>query len=123
VTGTVTFKGQPLASGTIVFEVSGARPANGKIVDGQITEVTTYDRDDGAPVGQARIAVFAASSPASGSPAAAPPDPGSAIDLAHNYMDSDAKSLIPEKYNNPATSGLTREIKEGQNTLTIDLTE
>ena len=59
VAGTVRYQGQPLASGTIIFEVAGARPANGTIVDGKIVEVTTYAPQDGAPVGDARIAVFA----------------------------------------------------------------
>jgi hypothetical protein len=126
VTGTVNYKGSPITSGTIIFEVSGARSANGKIVDGQITEVTTYDPHDGVPVGQARIAVFATgagvSSPAE-TPAATPGDPGSAIAFGENYMGAGARSLIPDKYNDPAKSGLTWEIKKGQNTVTLDLTD
>jgi hypothetical protein len=124
VTGTASYKGQPIASGTIIFEVPGARPANGKIVDGKIMEVTTYEPKDGVPVGQARIAVFAtrasAESP-SPAPGGAPSDPGAPIVLDKNYMGGGAKSLIPEKYNNPATSGLAWEIKKGQNTVTLDL--
>ena len=36
VSGTVTFQGEPLLQGTIVFEIPGCRPATGKIVGGQI---------------------------------------------------------------------------------------
>jgi hypothetical protein len=124
VTGTASYKGQPIASGTIIFEVPGARPANGKIVDGKITEVMTYEPKDGVPVGQARIAVFAtgaSSSSPSATPGGAPRDPGAPIVVDKNYMGGGAKSLIPKKYNNPATSGLTAEIKKGQNTVTLDL--
>jgi len=123
VTGSVTYQGQPLQSGTIVFEVSGARPANGKIVAGKIAEVTTYDPDDGVPVGQARIAVFATEPAGSSAPAAAPPDPGGGMPPAEDYMGADARSLIPERYNDPATSGLTWEIKPGDNVVTLELVE
>ena len=40
VTGTVTYKGEPLKQGTITFVPENGRPGNGKIVDGQIVEVT-----------------------------------------------------------------------------------
>jgi hypothetical protein len=122
VTGTVSYNGQPIASGTIIFEVPGARPANGKIVGGQIQEVTTYDPNDGVPVGQAKIAVFATEAPAS-SPAATGGDPGQPIVIDENYMGGGAKPLIPPKYNDPATSGLNWEIKKGKNTVTLDLTD
>jgi len=122
VTGTVSYKGQPIQSGTIIFEVAGARPANGKIEGGQITEVTTHEPNDGAPVGQAKIAVFATEA-AAPSPAATGGDPGQQIVIDENYMGAGAKSLIPPKYSDPATSGLTWEIKKGDNTVTLDLTD
>jgi len=119
VTGTVNYRGQPIKAGTIIFEVPGARPATGKIVDGKITEVTTHDPNDGVPVGTAKIAVSAAQAPQSAAPAAGA-DPGS-YKVGANYMDSGAQSLIPPKYNNTASSGLTAEIKKGENTVTLDL--
>lgn len=120
VSGTVSYQGQPIASGTIIFEVAGARPANGKIVDGKITEVTTYETNDGVPVGQAKIAVFATSAGNAGA-AVTSGDPGSLPAPGQSYMDAGAQSLIPAKYNDPSTSGLDREIKEGENTITLDL--
>ena len=122
VTGTVSYNGQPIASGTIIFEVPGARPANGKIVDGQIQDVTTYEPNDGAPVGQAKIAVFATGA-GGASPAATGADPGQPIAIDENYMGGGATSVIPPKYNDPTTSGLTWEIKKGENTVTLDLTD
>ena len=124
VAGTVRYQGQPLASGTIIFEVAGARPANGTIVDGKIVEVTTYAPQDGAPVGDARIAVFATapdSAAASATPASPAANPGAPIAIGPNYMGGAAKSLIPNKYNDPATSGLTWNIKEGENVLDLEL--
>ena len=123
VSGTVSYQGEPIQNGTIVFEVDGARPATGKIVNGQITDVTTDVKGDGVPVGTAKIAVTATDAPpeaAQETPAAT--DPGTQVDMS-NYMGSGAKSIIPPHFNNPATSGLSFEIAAGDNTVTLDLTE
>lgn len=123
VTGTVSYQGEPIKSGTIVFEVDGARPATGKIVDGRITEVTTEVTGDGVPLGNAKIAVFATDAPqepAGETPAAT--DPGTQADMS-NYMGMGAKSIIPPHFNDPASSGLSAEITKGENTVTLDLTE
>lgn len=41
IAGTVMYDGKPLASGNIVFESSTARPAQGRIVDGNLVELMT----------------------------------------------------------------------------------
>lgn len=124
VAGTVRYNGQPVPAGTIIFEVAGARPAQGKIVDGNIVEVSTYDPQDGVPVGDASIAVFATTagvSPTAANPAANPgANPGAAIVTGQNYMGA-ASSLIPIRYNNPATSQLTCKIDEGENVVELEL--
>jgi hypothetical protein len=123
VSGTVTYKGEPINNGTIVFEVPGARPATGKIVDGQITEVTTLEKGDGVPVGMAKISVTASdASEGSAEPTPGSTDPGAQTDLS-NYMGMGAESIIPSRYNDPASSGLSWEIEKGDNTVTLDLTE
>jgi hypothetical protein len=124
VTGTVSYRGQPIASGSLVFEVSGARPATAKIANGQITEVTTFDLNDGVPIGQARIAVFATEG-GGAPPAAAPPpsDPGAYKAPGADYMGGGAKPLVPPKFNDPSTSGLTWDIKEGKNAIKLELTD
>lgn len=121
VAGTVQYNGQPIASGTLIFEITGARPASGTIVDGKIVEVTTYDPQDGAPVGDARIAVFATAPGSAATPADPAANPGAPIAIGPNYMGGAAKSLIPNKYNDPATSGLTWNIKQGENVLDLEL--
>jgi hypothetical protein len=113
--GRVSYKGIPLARGIIVFEVTGARPASAQIVNGQITEVTTFRPNDGVPVGHAAVAVFAFEPPA---PSAATSKPGEP-----NYMGMDAKSLVPQKYNHPQTSGLNCVIHSGENEVVFDLQE
>jgi hypothetical protein len=116
VTGTVTLDGKPLPKGTITFESVGKRPATGTIVNGQITEVTTYDAGDGAPVGSHKVAISATEAPAS----AVVANPGEAKAPRADYMTG--KSLIPTRYNDPSTSGLSAEIKSGENTVEFKLT-
>src|SRR5262245_15223070 len=88
VRGKVTLDGQPLAKGSITFESSDARPATGTIVNGQIVSVGTYDGDDGAPLGQHKVAISATED--AGTNVAA--NPGEASGRPADYMSG--KSLI-----------------------------
>lgn len=110
ITGSVSYRGKPIKSGSLILEVKNSRTAYGTIVDGRITEVTTFKTGDGAPLGLARIAVFATE----------PEKPSQSDDDANRgYMSG--KSIIPPKYNDPSTSGLTHEITSGENVLTLDM--
>jgi hypothetical protein len=101
VTGTVTYKGTPLAQGTITFTPEEGRVAFGKIKDGKIVEVTTHTLDDGAAKGRNRVSIRSISNP--------------------DDMYAKQVSLIPEKYGDPNTSGLTAELASGTNELSFDL--
>jgi hypothetical protein len=113
VTGTVTYDGKPLKSGTIIFESKGARPATGKIVDGRIVEVTTFQPNDGAPVGEHKVVIQAVED-AGSSKGANPGDPSGTSSMQ-------TRSLIPAAYGDPETSRLTATIKRGENNLTFEL--
>ncbi len=119
--GTVTFEGKPISEGSIIFEVSGARPATGKIKDGKIVDVTTFTPDDGVAVGEAAVAIYAKSGTAATAVAASPD--ANQGKLAKGYMGAGQASLIPERYNNPSTSQLTCVIQPGENELEFDLTK
>jgi hypothetical protein len=106
VRGKVLLDGKPLSKGTIRFESAGNRAATGKIVDGEIVEVTTYSSGDGAPIAKHKIAVWATEEASN--------DPGKA-----NYMAG--KSLIDTSYNNPEHSGLEATIDSGQNIIELRL--
>lgn len=115
VRGTVTLDGQPLAKGSVIFEAANARPATGTIVNGEIVTVGTYDTDDGAPVGQHKVAISATED--AGSAGAA--NPGEASKPGADYMSG--KSLIPAMYNDPNSSGLSADIKPGENKVKFEL--
>ncbi|MCL2623484.1 MAG: hypothetical protein FWD31_07445 [Planctomycetaceae bacterium] len=118
VNGTVTYQGKPLATGTIIFEVDDARPATGKIVDGNIVDVTTFDKNDGVSIGLAKIAIVAREEVEeiiadTGDPSAARRPPA-------NYMGIGGRLILPPHYGNPSTSQLTATIEKGKEN-TIDL--
>lgn len=119
VQGTVRSKGRPVADGQILFEVAGARPAQGRIVDGRIVEVTSYAPGDGAPVGLARIAVFA--TPPSGSTYSISVPVAAAATGTRPGLGR--QPSIPAKYNDLETSGLSQELVAGLNELTLDLND
>ncbi|MEW4455429.1 hypothetical protein AB1L30_22355 [Bremerella sp. JC817] len=118
--GTVTYQGKPLKNGTIIIEVSGNRPAYGQIVDGQIVNVSTFEQNDGVPVGEATIAINSISEPSADSKAGAG---GSSDRPSESGGIVTGKNILPLRYANPATSGLTATISAGDNELSFDLSK
>jgi hypothetical protein len=102
--GTVTLNDKPLASGNIVTLPDAGRGAHGTIRDGRF-ELGTESTSDGAVIGAHRVAV-SANEPGSGSGPEA---------IA-------GKSLVPTRYSSTAASGLTIEVKAGNNTPELKLT-
>ena len=116
VSGTVTIDGQPLEKGSITFEVPGSRTASGEIVNGQIVGVSTYQTGDGAPVGNASVAITSMlETSAVRETPETPNAPGGPSGM------SEYKSLIPAKYGNPKSSGLTATIDKGENVIQLEL--
>jgi hypothetical protein len=103
VRGKVTLDGKPLAMGAVVTLPSGGRGAQGVIKNGEF-ELGTYSSNDGALIGNHRVAVIAQEQGESGPEG----QPG--------------KLLVPQRYTNPMTSELTIEVKPGEvNTPTLEL--
>ncbi|MDR0610454.1 MAG: hypothetical protein LBG58_10125 [Planctomycetaceae bacterium] len=122
VEGTVQYKGKPLEKGTIVFDVTGSTSGNAEIVNGQIVNPTTYRSGDGIPVGNAKIAIYSTKElkKSSGNTNSKYPEghPGN----TDNDGMPETVSLIPEKYNNPQTSGLTCTLEKGKvNTIHLEI--
>ena len=98
VRGQVLLDGEPLPFGNISFQPEAGQPAQGAIgPDGQF-ELVTYGHGDGGTIGKNRVSVTCFDSQ----------DPSRAENGAGEA--TLGKSLIPQKYNNFDTSGLTHEI-------------
>lgn len=115
VSGTVTLKGKPVTKGTIIFESSGNRPSTGKIQDGKIVEVTTFETGDGVPIGSHNVAINITAEASS----AVVANPGETAARDRNYMGG--ASLIPAKFGDPTTSGLKADVVAGENELKFDI--
>jgi len=102
--GKVLLNGQPLATGAVITSSTSGRGAQGVIKNGEFT-LGTFTADDGALVGTHQVAVTANEVRPGSGPESSP-----------------GKSLIPARYNNPATSELIIEVKQGDNNPELSLT-
>jgi hypothetical protein len=95
VKGKVTYKGQPLTQGSVVFEPDGGREANGEIkLDGTF-ELTTFKIGDGAVPGVHRVGVT-----------------GSL---------KGGKSPVPVKYRSPSSSKLEVEVSADKTDYSLNI--
>lgn len=107
--GKVTYKGEPLTMGSVTFIPEGpGKAAAGEIQEDGTYTLTTYSRGDGATIGKHGVMVISERDTSE-----LPAESAEAnVDL----------SLIPEKYSmSPKTSGLTAEVKAGDNEINFDL--
>jgi hypothetical protein len=111
VRGKVSFKGSPLNRGTIVFTPDAERGTSGSIARSDIGPDGSYTLHTkglpGAAVGWHRVTVMAMDREATAGPDGALVMP---------------RSLLPEKYCDPQLSGLSCQVRGGQeNPLDFDL--
>ena len=122
VSGKVTYKGEPLHMGQVLFTAT-----NGWTGSSQINEDGTYSIPS-VPPGQAKIAVDCpyfeegknASSPAARRHGQRPPMSEEAKKGSAGVKEYPPVK-IPDKYKKPETSGLTLEVTGGRQTHNIDL--
>lgn len=110
VSGKVTYQGKPLTKGTISFISVDPNGTNANSVigpDGSYSLQTT-NPNDGAVVGEYRVIVSDIDPNALNTPA-----PGEPV--------KKQERTIPEKYEKPDTSGLTKKVESGSNTFDIAL--
>lgn len=131
VTGTVTFKGQPVAGATVALspKTAGLRAAVGITDAAGRFQLTTLTPGDGAMPGSYGVQIAkiegadAAAAPAVEDPIAASQRAAKEGKLEPLAGPEAVKDLLPVKYKSPNTSGLTAEVKQGANDLRFDLTE
>lgn len=109
VTGKVNYKGKPVPNGTVMFIPEGGGPSSTGTIqtDGSFT-MTTYTTGDGAILGKHKVVI------------AAMADMGDLLPESRNPL---PPPIVPEKYTSPATSTLTTEVKDGDNTPVFDLVD
>ncbi|WP_422924401.1 hypothetical protein [Singulisphaera sp. PoT] len=129
VSGKVTYKGKPLATGMVVFSpLMGSEGQTGQLATGMLGkdgsyELSTFDDGDGAVLGEHLITVKAVEKVRTEKPN--PKDteqirtPGPDGKLSYVFM----KSLVPNKYANPNMSPLRFKVAPGQNQHDIELTD
>ena len=105
VRGKVELNGRPLASGNVMTLPKGGRGARAAILNGEF-ELGTFGKNDGALIGIHKVAVVAFEEGHSTGPEA-----------------KVGKLLVPERYTNPESSGLSIEVKaDGPNEPVLELT-
>lgn len=114
VSGTLTYRGQPLEYHQVIFRATDGRRTAIGITDaaGKFT-LGTNGKDDGAPPGSHKVGINYVGPPIVDDPSKEPIDPA---------FRPKPKIQIPANYADPETSGLTQEVPAGGLTdLKIDL--
>jgi hypothetical protein len=117
VSGTVTHNGKAVAKAAVVFypeQEGGIRSAMGETDDQGRYTLWTYDPGDGAPVGKHKVTVTLRGTPekAEMHPSMKSKEKGEAY---YDQVASTGRPLLPEKYFNAMTSGLTADVQAGKN--------
>jgi len=106
VRGKVTLNGKPVPNGTVNFIPEMGPAATGEIQpDGSYT-LTTYKPADGAVVGAHKVVIVAMADNAGLLPEARTPLP---------------PPIVPVKYTSLATTDLTAQVEDKENTINFDL--
>ena len=117
VTGTVTYKGQPVEGATVTF-FGGTRGAVGLTDASGGFKMTTFEAADGAIPGTYKVMIT--KTVLEGAPA----ETGTGTASGAEPFFGTEKDLLPAKYKDVNQSGLTAEVKEGAAIdLKFDLTD
>jgi hypothetical protein len=106
VAGKVTFKGKPVPNGTVMFVPGEGPAATGEIDKDGNYRLSTYGNGDGAVLGNHKVSITALAEIGTALPEQRNPTP---------------PSLLPAKYLSHETSGLTIEVKDGNNDVNFEL--
>jgi hypothetical protein len=114
--GTVKYKAKPIPGADIILmSETGSSPSLARTDDQGRFSVTT-DGKPGAPVGDYRVAITAARNKREVSP-------GEALSMTSEQIAANREDLVPIKYNNFESSGLTAKVGEdaAKNEFSFDL--
>jgi hypothetical protein len=125
VTGTVTYKNQPVPSGRINFipvDPKAQRPANGDIQNGRYS-LSTATPGDGALPGKYKVTIQSQEVDNTGVLDTIKKEGGGGRQADIARAASKAKNLIPSKYLLPDTSGLEVTVEAKSNTIDLPLSD
>lgn len=115
---TVTYKGNPVDGAIVQFiSVENPQPAVGTTDKSGNCSLTTYKPNDGAIIGSNVITITKSEIDKKNIKAGRPED----ADLVGVTPTPNLKSLIPNKYSAPGSSGLKEEVKKGSNAFAYEL--
>ena len=136
VSGVVTLDGNPLDGANVVFSPSGGggKAAAGTTDSSGNYKLTTQNPSDGAVVGSYQVSITKVEGSAPAVDLSGLSEQEKMKKSMEAYYSSDrfkkqggkaggpeVKSLVPAKYGDPKTSGLTAEVKAGPNSFNFDL--
>ena len=126
VSGVVTFEGQPVRDATVVMmTVAGGRPATGVTDEEGRFVLTTFDKDDGAMLGEHVVTVVKKEMQIKGTTRVTNQqgDASGRDDVSSPVIGYKTKIKwhLPEKYADPATSGLTIKVEPNMEPVQIEL--
>lgn len=118
VTGQVMYHSAPVARGEVKFipvpsDQPGVRVAYGSLDSQGRYCLSTYGDRDGAILGTYAVTVESREEPS--------PDVGKMESPDGSALARRSKSLIPERYADPQTSGLNAQVRQGSNTFDFTL--
>jgi len=130
--GRVTLGGAPVAGATVSFQpAAGGRPCSGLTDANGVYRITSYEENDGAPVGDHKVVIIKIAGPGASAPAGAAPAEDASLSLSTMEgpgedgqlpKEPETQYLVPQKYGNPDSSGLTATVPaEGSDKLDFDL--
>lgn len=109
VVGQVTLDGQPIKEAVISFTSDFTRSTRGKIINGEIVDLETFEPNDGVPVGKQRVTIRTAYAAAGNNDGTTP---------SYNTVPI---VKIPPKYELLNTTPFEADIQRGKNELKFDL--
>ena len=118
VSGVVTYNGEPLADANVKFipiDSTGSQAVGKTNEKGEYKLQTLLgEADAGTTPGEYKVAIDCVE----------PYETGNMIEENGGEIpETKVRSIIPEDYGNPATSGLTATVVEGDNVINFDLTD
>ncbi len=124
VSGQLSYHGKPVEGASVMLRPVGeGRPAWAKTDSEGRFDLQTAKAGDGALIGSHKVSITAVKPVKPSGPFDPDNEQAELLAELHNASRRRYKRewIIPEKFSNPSTSGLTFEVVRGENTLVLDL--